>query len=214
MPTQAIPLALTASLYPIGIAALILLLGSSRAKSVSLLFILGGAACLFTIGILIVLFMEAVDLNQSSQESTHHGLQLAIGVLLLGLAMFVSSRPQRPPGSPSRVSLLAENPKPFVIFLIGVALYTPSPTYLTAMDEIGSSRLDTAEMLGWVALCVACVLITVWVPYVCYLVAPGWTVPKLKALDNWLGVHGKQVLVGVLVVLGAYEVTVGLAGLV
>jgi hypothetical protein len=212
VPTQAIPLALTASLYPIGIAALLLLLASSRAKTASLAFIVGGAADLITIGILIVLFMEAVGLHQSSQATAHHGLQLGIGIALIVLALLISRRPPRPAGSPSRVSALMNSPRILVILLLGVLLYTPSPAYLTAMQEIGASKIDTGEKVGWVVLCAACVLITVWLPYLCYLVAPRWTVPKLESMNAWLGVHGKQVIVGVLLIFGAYEVAAGLAG--
>ena len=50
MPVQAIPLALAASLYPLGIAALLLLTEAARARSKVAVFVAGAVACTLPIG--------------------------------------------------------------------------------------------------------------------------------------------------------------------
>jgi hypothetical protein len=64
-----------------------------------------------------------------------------------------------------------------------------------------------------VLIVVVLVLITVEVPVLLFLLAPGWTVPRLQALDSWLGRNARNLLVMVLTVIGLWEFIDGLVGL-
>jgi hypothetical protein len=60
---------------------------------------------------------------------------------------------------------------------------------------------------------VALVLITVEVPVLLFLLAPGWTVPRLHAVNAWLGRNGRRLLVAVVGRIGLWVFIDGLAGL-
>jgi len=97
--------------------------------------------------------------------------------------------------------------------IAGIVLYLPSPTYLSALQVVGSSKLSTCATVAWVITVVATTLITIWVPTLIIVLAPGWSKPKLAALNNWLSLNSRTLLVVVLAVLGVWEIIDGIVGL-
>jgi Sap-like sulfolipid-1-addressing protein len=73
--------------------------------------------------------------------------------------------------------------------------------------------MDTAAMAVWVVIVVVLALITVEVPVLLFLLAPGWTVPRLQAVNGWLDRNGHTLLVAVVGAIGLWEFIDGLAGL-
>jgi len=146
MPVQAIPLALAASLYPLGIAALLLLTEAVRARSKVAVFLAGAVACTLPIGFLVVFALHGIGLDQDSKRSASFGLRLAIGVVLLLVAALVIARwSPKPHNKPSHVIRLAREGGLIGVFVAAVALYVlPSPVYLAALEVVGSTKLDTA----------------------------------------------------------------------
>jgi hypothetical protein len=214
MPVQAIPLALAASLYPLGIAALLLLTEAVRARSKVAVFLAGAVACTLPIGFLVVFALHGIGLDQDSKRSASYGLRLAIGVVLLVAALVIARWSPRPHNKPSRVIRLARQGGLIGVFVAAVALYVlPSPVYLAALEVVGSTKLDTAARAGWVLIVVALVLVTVEVPVLLFLLAPGSTVPRLRALDGWLGRNARTLLAMVLAAIGLWEVIDGVVGL-
>jgi arginine exporter protein ArgO len=214
MPVQAIPLALAASLYPLGIAALLLLTEAARARSKVAVFLAGAVACTLPIGFLVVFALHGIGLDQDSKRSASYGLRLAIGVVLLVAALVIARWSPKPHNKPSRVIRLAREGGLIGVLVAAIALYVlPSPVYLAALEVVGSTKLDTAARAGWVLIVVALVLITVEVPVLLFLLAPGLTVPRLRALDAWLGRNARTLLAMVLAVIGVWEVIDGLVGL-
>ena len=214
MPVQAIPLALAASLYPLGIAALLLLTEAARARSKVAVFLAGAVACTLPIGFLVVFALHGIGLDQDSKRSASYGLRLAIGVVLLVAALVIARWSPKPHHKPSRVIRLAREGGLIGVLVAAVVLYVlPSPVYLAALEVVGSTKLDTAARAGWVLIVVALVLITVEVPVLLFLLAPGRTVPRLRALDAWLGRNARTLLAMVLAVIGLWEVIDGLVGL-
>lgn len=214
IPVQAIPMALVASLYPIGLAVLFLLARATRSRARVLMFVVGAAICTLGIGLAVVFVLHGAGLGQSDQQSSRYGLRLAIGVLLMVLAVIIARRPPKPAGKKeSRFTKGAREGGLIAVLIAGVALYLPSPAYLSALQVIGTTKLGTAALVGWVVLVVVLVLITIEVPALLFLLAPGWTVPKLEALDAWLSRNSHTLLVSVLAVLGVWAFVDGLVGL-
>ncbi len=215
MPVQAIPLALVASLYPFGLAVLVLLFQAPRSKARSVVFLVGAAVSTLAVGYAVVFVLRGAGLNQGSNQSARYGLRLAIGLVLLAGAWAVAHRAPKPKekDKPSRVTNVVAGSRLLAVFLLGLALYSPSPTYLSAIQVVGTSHLSTAWTSVWVVIVAALVLITIEVPIAVYLAAPGWTTPKLATLDRWLNRNARTVLVGVLAVLGMWEVIDGIVGL-
>ena len=216
MPTQAIPLALLSSLYPFGLVALFLLFGAARPRARSAVFLVGAAVCLLAVGFLFVFVLRGAGLANGSNSTPRYGVRLGLGVIFLVAAWLLAHRPAKEKASdsqPSRVANAVAGSGLLAVFLVGVAMYTPSPTYLAALDDVGGTKMGTAATVAWVVIVVVLVLITIEVPIVLYFVAPGWTVPKLQALNGWLERNGRTLVVYVLAFLGVWQVIDGVVGL-
>jgi len=66
MPVQAIPLALIASLYPFGLAVVLLLAEAERYKGRVTVFLAGAAICTLGIGFAVVFALHDAKLGQSN----------------------------------------------------------------------------------------------------------------------------------------------------
>ena len=213
MPVQAIPLALIASLYPLGLAAILLLAEAVRPRPKVGVFLIGALVVTLAVGFVIVFAFHGAGVGQSDQQSDQYGVRLVIGLLFMAAAVFLARRPPKPSGGPSRVSRAASQGGLFAIFVVGVALYLPSPTYLSALQVVGTTKMSTAATVLWTVIVVALVLITVEVPVLLFLLAPGWTVPKLQAVNAWLDRNGHTLLVVVVGAIGLWLFLDGLIGL-
>jgi Sap, sulfolipid-1-addressing protein len=214
MPVQAIPLALIASLYPFGLAVVLLLAEAERYKGRVTVFLAGAAICTLGIGFAVVFALHGAGLGQQSEQSPRYGLRIGIGVAFVAVAVILARRPRKPKTSgESKVTHAARNGGLIAVLVAGVLLYLPSPTYLSALQEVGSSKLSTAATVTWVVIVVAITLITIWVPVLVIVLAPGWSKPKLAALNSWLSRNSRTLLIVVLVVLGAWQIIDGIAGL-
>jgi hypothetical protein len=127
--------------------------------------------------------------------------------------LVAARRPVKQGTGESRISKAAAESGLFAAFVAGIVLYLPSPSYLSALDDVGTAKLSSTAAAVWVVIVVALALITIEVPVLLYQFAPGWTVPKLGAADAWLKTNAHTGLIAVLAVLGAWEVIGGLAGL-
>jgi hypothetical protein len=212
VPVQAIPLALISSLYPLGLAAILLLARAGRPRPRVSVFLAGALTCTLAVGFVVVFALHDAGVGQSDHGSDQYWLRLVSGVVFMAAAVVVSRRPPKPRSGPSRVSRAANEGGLFAIFVVGIALYLPSPTYLAALEEVGSTKMNAAATAVWVLIVVALVLITVEVPVLLFLLAPDWTVPKLEAVDAWLDRHGHTLLVWVVGVIGLWLFIDGLAG--
>jgi Sap, sulfolipid-1-addressing protein len=213
MPVQAIPLALISSLYPLGLAAILLLARAARPRPKEIVFLAGALACTLAVGFVVVFVLHGAGVGQSSQGSSQYWLRLVAGALFVAAAVVLARRPPKPNRGPSQLSRAAGQGGLFAIFVAGIALYLPSPTYLAALEEVGSTKMSTAATAVWVLIVVALVLITVEVPVLLFLLVPDWTVPKLEAVNAWLDRHGHTVLVWVVGVIGLWLFLEGLIGL-
>ena len=213
MPVQAIPLALLASLYPLGIAAVLLFTEAVRPRPKEAVFVAGAAACTLAVGLVFAFALHGAGLGQSSQQSDQYWLRLATGVFFILAAVVVARRRPRPHTGPSRLSRAASQGGLLAVFVVGMALYLPSPFYLSALEVIATTKMSTAAMALWVVIVVALVLITIEVPVLLYLLAPGWTVPRLQAVNGWLTRNGRTLAVAVLGLIGLWELLDGLVGL-
>ena len=95
----------------------------------------------------------------------------------------------------------------------GIILYLPSPAYLSAEQDVGSTKMSATATAVWVVIITAITLITVWVPTLVIVLFPGWSKPKLAALSSWLSRNSRTLLVVVLAVLGVWQVIDGIVGL-
>jgi hypothetical protein len=214
MPAQAIPLALIASLYPFGLAVVLLLAEAERYKGRVTVFLAGAAICTLAIGFAVVFALHGAGLGQQSEQSPRYGLRIGIGVVFVVVAAILARRPPKPKKSgESKVTHAARNGGLIAVLVAGILLYLPSPTYLSALQEVGSSKLSPTATVAWVIIVVAITLITIWVPVLVIVLAPDWSKPKLAALNSWLSRNSRTLLIVVLAVLGVWQIIDGIVGL-
>ena len=213
MPVQAIPLALISSLYPLGLAAVLLLSKATRPRAKEGVFLIGAAVITLTVGFVVVLILEGTESSQSGSSSVSSGLELAIGVFFLAAAAVLARRPPKQHTGPSRITRAAREGGLVTAFVAGLVLYLPSPFYLSALHVVGTAGLSTAAAIVWVIVVAAINLLTVEVPVLLFLLAPEATVSRLRAVTDWLDRNERTVLVVLLAALGLLEVIDGLTGL-
>ena len=174
-----------------------------------------GGGCTLTVGFLFVFVLRDAGVDHSSGQTPRYGLEVAIGALFLVAAVVLARHTPKPKpdAGPSRVTKAVTGSGILAVFVAGIAMYTPSPTYLAALEVIDSSKLSDAATSVWIIIVVLLLLITIEVPILLYWLAPGWTVPRLSALNGWLSRNGRNFFAIVLAVLGVWELTRGLVGL-
>jgi len=68
VPVQAIPLALISSLYPLGLAAILVIARAQRPRPKESVFLAGALACTLAVGFVVVFALHGAGIGQSSQR--------------------------------------------------------------------------------------------------------------------------------------------------
>ena len=103
--------------------------------------------------------------------------------------------------------------RPVAVFFTGAVLYSPSGSYLAAVQQIATTASGWAPEVQLLVV-VAIVLLTVEVPLLAYALRPEAAGRMLKRAEGWIDRHGRQALVLALVVLGGYLVIDGIITIV
>jgi hypothetical protein len=200
-----LPLAFGVSLSPFQVMALIPLLMSGRARLRGLLFLIGWFLAMAVVAALI-LMTPGLHPKGGEPPPAAGWLRLAVGILLLGLAVRgwrarprVSDPP--PPAwmtkmkglSPLRAlgvgALLVVNPKVLLLVVAGIATVAQTP--LPLRQEV---------ILSVIFIVLAST--TVIAPVVAYLGAEGWTRERLARVERRLVQYGSVVTTAVVAIIG------------
>src|SRR2546430_12751534 len=125
MPVQAIPLALISSLYPLGLAAILLLAQTGRPRPKVGVFLIGALACTLTVGFVVVFVLHDAGIGQGSEQSDQYWLRLAICVVFLAGAP-VLAPPAPPPKRRPAPAAPAPRPRGPLPVLAGGAAAPPA----------------------------------------------------------------------------------------
>jgi len=215
---QAAALALLASLSPTALPVSAVYLGSARPRLTGLFYLAGAVAMSLAMGVVILVVLRGAGLSRPHEHTPRYGLRLGLGILLLAAGIFVATRKPRQPDPaqprPGLVSRMIANPAPLSAFLVGILIFAPGVTFLAALQVIATARASVELTTLAVAIVVIINVLLVWLPIVLHVVAPGPTARRLGAFNAWLRAHGRTVLVGVLVVVGAIMIFNGSYGLI
>jgi hypothetical protein len=214
---QATGLALLAALSPTALLVAAVYLGSARPRLTAAVYLAGAVAISLAFGVVILVVLRSVGLNDSDQHEPRYGLRLGLGIVLLAVGAVVATRKPRPPDpakpNQSLVSRMVANPSPLNAFLVGVIVFAPGVTFLAALQVIATARAG----IGLTALALITVVVInvllVWLPIVFHVAAPGVTTRFLVAFNGWLRAHGKVILTVVLLAAGLIMVGNGIYGL-
>ena len=104
-------------------------------------------------------------------------------------------------------------PGPKEAFIVGILVYSPSLTFVAAVQTVATSKDSIAASVLAIVLIVAITLLFVWVPFLLYLLMPDRTGRLLGSFNGWLRTHGHQILVAGLFAAGVIVTIDGIRGL-
>jgi hypothetical protein len=129
-------------------------------------------------------------------------------------------KPKPPdPDNPKQgfVSRLVASPAPLAAFASGIVIFSPSVTFIAAVQVIATARTSVAVDVFALAVIVVINVMFVWLPFVSYLFWPDATTRRLKSFNARLRAHGHLLLAGGMIVAGlllTLDGTLGLTGVV
>lgn len=219
MLVQATGFALLAAVSPTALLVMAVFLGSANPRATALMYAAGALVMTVAMAITILLVLRATGLNQPRQHGPRYALRFGLGVVALAAAVFVSRRkqPAAAPGKgearkPGLVARLTASPSPRTAFLLGVLLFAPGATFIAAVQVVATANEGVPVTAAAIVIVVALTALTVWLPLLTYLAAPGPTTRALRAANEWLRARGRALLVGALWVAGTVLVVNGALG--
>jgi len=217
---QAAGLAALGALYPPALVVAAVYLGSASPRRMTVLYLLGAVVITIVTGVALLVVLRAGGLSLPTHRTPRYGLRLGLGVLALAAAGYLTwrYRHRRPPDptktkKPGRIARMTTHPRPLTAVVVGFLLFVPGFGFLAAVQVIATAKASPAATAGALALVVIIDIAFAWLPLLIHVVAPDRTTRGLKALNTWLGVHGRTLLVAALGAVGVILVINGALGL-
>ncbi len=213
---QAIGFAFLAALSPTALIVATVFLASADPRRTSLSFLFGALAITVVAGVIVFVALRAGGLAHAAEREPRYGLRLGLGALAFAAIPVVLRRkpsPVKAGQQPGVVSRLVARPAPRAAFAVGLLVFSPSLTFIAAVQVIATAEEGTALVALAAILVIVIAVLLAWVPLVLHLFTPDATNRKLKAIDGWLRQNGRAVAVAGLAVAGVALVVNGVAGL-
>jgi threonine/homoserine/homoserine lactone efflux protein len=217
---QVLSLAVGVALSPVPIIAVVLMLGTPRARANGPLFLLGWVLGLSVVGTLALLAASGGDASDNGEPATWVGwVKLGLGVLLL----LVAIRQWR--GRP-REGAEAALPKwmqtidqfgPGKAFGIAALLSGINPKNLlltlAAASAIAQTGIDAGEQAVALAVFVVIGTLGPGIPVAIYFAMGERAAKLLDELKAWMGLHNAAIMTVLLLAIGAKLIGDGVSGL-
>jgi MFS family permease len=219
MPTQALALALAASIYPPAVAAVIALGRGAEVRSRVFAFVLAAGLVTYTVGAIILYALVELGATGSHHLTPGAAVDVALGVLLMLLALRLHRKRPDPtataaPASatPSKIERYLESRR--LAFVLGIVLYVlPSPIYIGAVKAIADANLSTSGELASLVGVVAVMLWMVELPMLMLLVVPDRAASTLERINLWFARNGRTLAIVAAAGVGVYLIVKGLVQL-
>lgn len=223
MLTEVAGLALLAAITPTALLVVAVFLGAANPRRTVLLYLAGAVVMTVVIAVIVFVVLRTGHLDKPHERHARYGVRLGLGVLLLLAGAFVlrrSRKPQDPAKAarkkqkgPGLISRMIAKPGPKEAFIVGILVYSPSLTFVAAVQTVATSKDSIAASVLAIVLIVAITLLFVWVPFLLYLLMPDQTGRLLGSFNAWLRTHGHQILFVVLFGAGVIVTIDGILGL-
>lgn len=219
MPSQALALAFAASIYPPAVAAVIALGRGQQLRSRVFAFVLAAFLTTYAMGTVMLFLLEELGATSTTSRSASAAIDLALGVLLIALAVRLHGKRPDPdadpqaPSVPSKIDRYLESRR--LAFVLGITLYIiPSPIYIGAVKAIADAKLSTSNELLDLTVTVAVMLWLIEVPMMLLLIVPDRAERALDETNRWFARNGRTVAIVASAAAGAYLAIKGLVDLV
>ena len=220
MPSQALALALAASIYPPAVAAVIALGRGADVRPRVFAFVLAAWLMTYAMGVLILYVLTELGATGPRHLTPGAAIDVALGVLLILLAVRLHRRrpdpaaaAAKPSSGPSKIERYLESRR--LAFVLGITLYVlPSPIYIGAVKAIADAKLSTSAELLDLAVTVAVMLWLIELPMLMLLVVPDRASSALERINLWFARHGRSLAIVASAAVGVYLIVKGLVHLI
>ncbi len=214
---QAAGLAVLAALTPTAILVSAVFLGAANPHRTVLFYLTGALVITVIMATVIFVALHAGHLDKPHQRQPRYGIRLGLGVLMLIGGAYLFRRGPKPPNPKKKgkgiMSRLLAKPGPKTAFLVGLLVYAPSLTFISAIQVVATSKESLADSILGIAVVIFITVMFVWLPLILYLIAPERTGRLLRGFDDWLRAHGHILTTGALGVGGVLLTIDGILGL-
>ncbi len=214
-----LPAAVAVALSPIPIVAVVVVLGTPRARVVGPAFAVGWIVGLTAVSTVVVVLAHGSSDPDSASATGVDWLTVGIGVLFLVMASRQwGKRPQD--GQPAEVPkwmATMDEATPARGLVLGLALSAANPKNLAltaaAAASIAQEGLGPTDTAIAIAVFVCIGSCTVAGAVLLAVAAPGWSARPLASLKRFMSDNNAVIMMVVLVLLGAKFIGDGLSGL-
>jgi hypothetical protein len=219
MPSQALALALAASIYPPAVAAVIALGRGADVRPRVFAFVLAAGLVTYAVGAVILYALVELGATGSRHLTPGAWVDVALGVLLILLAIRLRrKRPDpaaaaKPNSGPSKIERYLESRR--LAFVLGIILYVlPSPIYIGAVKAVADANLSTSDELLSLLATVAVMLWLIELPMLMLLAVPARAASALESINLWFARNGRSLAIVASVAAGLYLIVKGLVHLI
>jgi hypothetical protein len=215
VPAQALGLVLAASIYPPAVAAVIALGHGPDVRWRVAAFVLAAAITTYAVGVLLLFVLVELGATGSRHRSPSAALDLALGLLLLGLAWWLA-RPRSGPrrrqqGGDTAARIETHLQSRRLAFVLGITLYVlPSPIYIAAVKSLADAKLSTSAQLSALVAMVAVMLWMIELPMLALIFSPARAGRELDRVNRWFARNGRSLAIVACACAGAYLSVKGL----
>ena len=214
-----LPSAIGVAVSPVPIIAVILILGTPKAKSNGPAFAVGWVAGLVIVSVVVVLVAGGSDDPDSGASTTVNWVKVLIGLLFLVLAVGQWKKRPQPGITPEMPKWMAmvDSFAPGKSLGLGALLSGLNPKNL-ALTAAASATIAQAGLSGGdtavsIAVFVIIGSVTVAGPVLFYVVAPQKATGPLNSIKDFMSEHNAVIMMILFLVLGAKILGQGIGGL-
>jgi uncharacterized membrane protein YhaH (DUF805 family) len=215
-----LPIAVSAAVYPPALLVLLLLLSGEHPRGLVLAYYAGAAILTITAGLIVFAVLKATGVNDQSSTTASGTFDIVLGVLLLALAPWAWRRKARDPeetpqdagaasGRIATWSRRATTSQKWA-FVLGLAMFLPSPLYVLAVKDIADSHSSTPSDLLAVVICAIAVMLFVEIPLVGLFVRPAGVAAGIERFHDWLKRNGWTLAAVLCLIGGIYSIVKGI----
>jgi len=220
---QAAGLAALAALYPPALLIAVVYLSSANPRRLTALYLTGAALVTVIAAVIILVVLRAGGLSLPTDRPPRYGLRVGLGVVAVAAAGYLVWRHRHrspatavkpgKPSKPGRISRMTAHPRPLTALAVGALLFAPGVGFIAAVQVIATAKAGPGPTVAALVIVVVIDLAFAWLPLALHLIAPEATTRTLKAMNAWLGLHGRELMIAALSAVGTILIVDGALGL-